>query len=256
MNKNSLIIIGAFLLALFQIPAVKTGFLNLVNGAKESILYVGDYISSSYEKYILNTQKIEKLEKENKKLKDKLQKIESKIYLCKDLVYFKKLNFPNLTFVQTISYAHLPDMSQIYVDYKKNILSPKGLVYNNLAAGIVIKNFGDYSLALLNSNPKTTYTVFIGKNEIPGIFYGKIDTIKYIPRFKSIKKGDLVITSGLDGVFYKGAKVGVITEVIEKKLYQEAKVKLFYNDLKPTFFYVVDKGGVNGRISKKDGNSS
>ena len=80
MNKNSLIIIGAFLLALFQIPAVKTGFLNLVNGAKESILYVGDYISSSYEKYILNTQKIEKLEKENKKLKDKLHKIESKIY--------------------------------------------------------------------------------------------------------------------------------------------------------------------------------
>jgi rod shape-determining protein MreC len=241
MNKNSLIIIGAFLLALFQIPGVKENFLNLVNGVKENIVSLSNYISISYEKYILNTKKIDFLEMENKILKEKLQKIESRLNLCKDLNYFKKLNFPNLTFSQTISYAHLPDMSQIYIDYNKKILFPKGLVYNNLAAGIVIKNFGNYSLALLNSNPKTTYTVFIGKKEIPGIFYGKINIIKYIPRFKEIKKGDIVITSGLDGVFYKGAKVGIITKVIEKKLYQEASIKLFYNSQTPTFFYVIDK---------------
>jgi rod shape-determining protein MreC len=32
---------------------------------------------------------------------------------------------------------------------------------------------------------------------------------------------------------------------IEKKLYKEAKIKLFYNDLHPEFFYVIE-GGKNG----------
>ncbi len=135
----------------------------------------------------------------------------------------------------------MPDFTQIYIDYNNSFSIPRGLVYNNLAAGIVIKNFKNYSLALLNSNNKTSYTVFIGKNEIPGIFYGKINTIKYIPKFKKINIGDIVITSGLDKVFYKGVKVGIITEVIEKNLYQEAKVKLFYNDLNPQFFYVIER---------------
>ena len=88
-------------------------------------------------------------------------------------------------------------------------------------------------------------------NSIPGIFYGKINVIKYIPKFKRIKKGDLVITSGLDGVFYEGAKVGIIENVKQTSLYQEAKVKLFYNTLEPNYFYVVRreiklKGGENG----------
>ena len=34
--------------------------------------------------------------------------------------------------------------------------------------------------------------------------------------------------------------MGEIMEIREKKLYQEAKLKLFYNDLNPEFFYVVE----------------
>jgi rod shape-determining protein MreC len=147
----------------------------------------------------------------------------------------------------------LPDFSKIYIDYDKKISTPKGLVYDNEAAGIVVKNFGKYSLALLNSNPKTSYTVLIGKKKIPGIFYGKINEVKYIKKYQKINVGDLVVTSGLDGIFYRGALVGRVTEVKQKKLYQVAKVKLFYDNLAPEYFYVVDKnvtineGGENER---------
>jgi rod shape-determining protein MreC len=110
-----------------------------------------------------------------------------------------------------------------------------------MAAGIVVKNYGNYSLALLNSNPKTTYTVIIGKNEIPGIFYGKDNVVKYIKKYVPIKVGDIVKTSGLDGIFYKGALVGVVQQVTQKKLYQEVKLKLYYDKLTPDFFYVVEK---------------
>jgi rod shape-determining protein MreC len=235
---------------------------------KNSIIEVSLYISRAFlnmEKKIGNSltihfnqaEEIKKLLKENQFLKNKINNLEAKLFVCNDLKYFKLVSNKHLTFTYAVSYAAIPDFSQIYINYNKKIEKPKGLVYNNLVAGEVIKNIGNFSLAILNSNEKTRYTVYIGKKEIPGIFYGKINTIKFIPKFQDVKVGDMVITSGLDGIFYKGAKVGIITSVIEKKLYKEAKVKLFYNDLHPEFFYVIE-GGENGnrKYSQKNGNSN
>ena len=69
--------------------------------------------------------------------------------------------------------------------------------------------------------------------------------IEYIPKFAKIKKGDLVITNGLDGLFYEGAKVGIIENIENKNLYKKAKIKLFYDSNAPNYFYVV-KGEKNG----------
>ena len=241
MSKKLLIILSLIFILFFQITFVKDKILQLTNSLRKELSFFIVNLRHNFDIYFDQKDTLKKLIKENQYLKGKIEEIAIKYAICKDLKYFKKLNFPNIVFTQVISYASLPDFTQLYIDYNNSFNIPRGLVYNNLAAGIVIKNFKNYSLALLNSNKKTSYTVFIGKNEIPGIFYGKINTIKYIPKFKKINIGDIVITSGLDKVFYKGAKVGIITEVIEKNLYQEAKVKLFYNDLNPNFFYVIER---------------
>ena len=236
MSKRLLIILSFIFILFFQISFIKDRVLQFTNSLKKDFSSFIVNLKHNFDVYMDQKNTLEKLIKENQFLKDKIEEVAIKYAICKDLKYFKELNFPNIVFTQVISYAALPDFTQIYIDYNNSFNIPRGLVYNNLAAGIVIKNFKNYSLALLNSNKKTSYTVFIGENEIPGIFYGKINTIKYIPKFKKINIGDIVITSGLDKVFYKGAKVGIITEVVEKNLYQEAKVKLFYNDLNPNFF--------------------
>ena len=241
MSKRLLIVLSFIFILFFQISFIKDRVLQFTNSLKKDFSSFIVNLKHNFDVYIDQKDTLEKLIKENQFLKDKIEETAIKYAMCKDLKHFNNLNFPNIVFTQVISYAALPDFTQIYIDYNNSFNIPRGLVYNNLAAGIVIKNFKNYSLALLNSNKKTSYTVFIGKNEIPGIFYGKINTIKYIPKFKKINIGDVVITSGLDKVFYKGAKVGVITEVIEKDLYQEAKVKLFYNDLNPNFFYVIER---------------
>jgi len=240
MNKKLVFIL--VLITSFFFYFFKTPIINLSLYVEEFILNVTKSVQTSIESHTNQAKKIKKLTLENQNLVNKINNLEAKLNNCKDLKYFKLLNKPNLVFSYAVSYVSPPDFSQIYIDYNKKITRPKGLVYNNVVCGETVKNIGNFSLALLNSNEKTRYTVYIGKNEIPGIFYGKLDLIKYIPKFKVVNVGDEVVTSGLDGIFYKGAKVGIISEVIDKKLYQEAKVKLFYNDLHPEFFYVIEGG--------------
>ena len=239
MNRRYLILfLGIFIFLFF---VLKNPIIEIFNFLKINLEEIESNISQRLEFLRNQSLIIKKLKKENLLLKNKIANLNSLVYNCKDLQ--KLIKDSNLTLTKAISYANLPDFSQIYIDYKANGKFPKGLIYNNLAAGIVIKKIGNYSLALLNSNKKTSYSVYIIDNDnlIPGIFYGKINTIKYIPKFKKIRKGDLVITSGLDGIFYKGVKVGVVENVKETNLYQEAKIRLFYNNLNPNYFYVVDK---------------
>jgi len=210
------------------------------NKLREAISTITNSITSQINLITNAKREIEYLKKENKVLNEKLAKCYEVQAICKDLKAFKFLDLPSLYFVKTISYANLPNFSEIYVSYPKEISIPRGLVYNNFAAGIVVKNFGDYSLAYLNQNPKVSYTVMIGDKEIPGIFYGGEMKVKYIQKFAKIRVGDIVKTSGLDRVFYKGALVGEIVKIENKKLYKEAIVKPYYNKLTPNFFYVVE----------------
>jgi rod shape-determining protein MreC len=227
-------------LIIFQSDKLKSPFLTLFNNIKVDTIYIYDSISLSINKYFYQSEHIEKLTLENKKLEDSIASYKAYINSCKNLSYFENLNIKNIKFAQTISYAKLPILSQIYINYESNSSNIKGLIYNGQSAGIVVKSYNNFSLALLNSDKETTYTVFI-KNSIPGILFGgdKI-VIKYIPKYHKININDEVTTSGLDNIFYQGVKVGIINKIIQTDLYQEAEITPYYNSLKPSLFYVVE----------------
>jgi len=221
--------------------AIKDSVLFTFNFVKEEITTSYDIVKFKFDSFLNQSQQIQTLTKDNQEYRNYIEKIYPILTNYKKLKEFKLIHNPKVVFTQTISYANLPDITSIYVDYfDKNLSHPEGLIYNNEVAGIVTKSFKKYSFALLNTNPNTSYTVFIGKEKIPGIaFGGKKIIVKYIPNYKKIDIGDLVVTSGLDKIFYEGVKVGKVTSVIQKKLYQEATIKPFYNPYHPTFFYVV-----------------
>jgi len=241
-NKYFYILITIFLVIIFYLKTeITNNTLFLFNKTKNTIQHYILDIQNSISTHFNQAKQIQTLKKENQEYKNYLMNSNILIQKCQSLQNFKQLKTKQVTFTQTISYANLPDMTSIYIDYSdKNITTPKGLVFNNQTAGIVIKNIKNFSLAYLNNNTKTSYTVFIGKNKIPGILFGgeKI-IIKYIPKYHKINIGDLVITSGLDKIFYEGVNVGKISSITQKTLYQEAIIKPFYNTLHPTFFYVV-----------------
>ena len=249
MNKRYLFLFLFLFVLIFSIPIVKTEVINIFNYLKLEIFTSYENLQKNISNLIHQSQKIKKLTLEKQNLQKKIAFYNSILGNCLDLKNFEFIKDSNLIFTKTISYAAIPDFSQIYIDYKgKNY--PRGLVYNNLAAGIAVKKVDNYSLAFLNNNKKVSYTIYILDNgkKIPGIFKGKENIIKYIPKFAKIKKGDLVITNGLDGLFYEGAKVGIIKSIENKNLYKEAKIKPFYDSNSPNYFYVVKKlkGVTNG----------
>jgi rod shape-determining protein MreC len=245
MNKKlsyTLVTILLVTIYYFKTPLIENS-IAIFNYTKKGIILYYQKIENYITSYFNQAEQIRELKKRVKEYEDYIYKVVPILENYQKLKLFKEIKHPNLKFTQTISYAQLPDMSAIYIDYyDKNLTTPQGLIYNNYSAGIVIKSIKNYSLAYLNNNPKVIYAVFIGKDKIPGILYGgNTIIIKYIPKYKKIEKGDIVITSGLDKIFYEGVKVGKIVSIKEKKLYQEATIKPFYNPLHPTFFYVVGK---------------
>ena len=118
-----------------------------------------------------------------------------------------------------------------------------GLIYKENVAGIVI-NKNNRPLALLTSDPKCSISIYVmDKNErAPGIVHGNSDNqliAEYIPTWIPIHKGDEVITSGLDNIFFAGLKVGVVTEVKLSQGYQQAIIDPYYKTNKPNYFYVI-----------------
>lgn len=146
--------------------------------------------------------------------------------------------------VRALSYAALPDTQKILVDY--DALAPsevRGLIYNNQTAGIVVEQQGSQAKALLNGDVKCSYAVYIGQAQVPGIVMGKSEQemiVRYIPAWMSVNEGDEVVTSGLDGIFFAGVKVGVVTKVHRLNAYIEATIKPYYNSFNPDYFYLVE----------------
>ena len=251
MNKKYLFLFLFLFVLLFSIPIIKVKTIDFFNVLKIEIFSGFKNFHDTIFNIVNQSEKIKDLKIQNQKFQKKIAFYNSILGNCEDLKKFKFIKDSNLIFAKTISFAAIPDFSQIYIDYAGDSY-PRGLVYNNLAVGIVVKRVGNYSLAFLNSNKKVSYTVYILDNnkKIEGIFKGGKNIIEYIPKFAKIKKGDLVITNGLDGLFYEGAKVGIIENIKNKNLYKQAKVKLFYTKA-PNYFYVVKKlKGVSNGYTK------
>jgi len=151
---------------------------------------------------------------------------------------------PRVTLVRTISYANFAEMTKLWLQMDDfNASRLYGLVYNETAAGIVTQRDGR-PLALLNGDYQCTYAVYVGPNKAPGIVRGRnSDTmlVQYIPTWVAISVGDEVVTSGLDGLFFAGIKVGTVRAIELTGGYQNAVIEPYYKGNDPDYFHVITK---------------
>ncbi len=249
MNKGlfsfSFLFIALIVSAIYFSSTFQAPFISTLNSIKISFYHSIEFIDLTFQKYIFQSQHIENLNK-------KLHQYQNNHILIKqlksennDLIKLNKSTLktdPKVTLVRTISYQKFGDLNRLWIDIPDyNSSKIYGLVYKELVAGIVISN-NKRALALLNQDIKSTYAVYVGKNQAPGITHGNHTDkliVKFIPAWFKINIGDEVTTSGLDNIFFKDLKVGKVISVTASQGYQNAIIEPYYKSNNPNYFHII-----------------
>ncbi|MCX7823128.1 MAG: rod shape-determining protein MreC [Syntrophobacterales bacterium] len=103
------------------------------------------------------------------------------------------------------------------------VINDEGVVGRTINAG---RNF---SRVMLITDPASAVDVYIQRNRTRGIVVGKDFqhcALKYIRNDADVRPGDLLVTSGKDGVFPEGIKVGIVKANYKDplKMFQQVEV--------------------------------
>jgi rod shape-determining protein MreC len=149
----------------------------------------------------------------------------------------------NISIAETISYVKLNSFSQIILTRPKDLVEEKlyGLIQGTVVAGIA-KLQNNQLYGYLTSDNKCRFSVFIGKNEAPGIALGVNKNemiIKFIPKWHNIHVGEKVVTSGLDDIFFADLPVGIVTKIEVQSSYKVAHIKTYSDIFHPKTFFLI-----------------
>jgi rod shape-determining protein MreC len=130
---------------------------------------------------------------------------------------FKKLNPPASVTAQVIGRDSSPSSSTVTVnkgslagiDRDLAVITPDGVV------GRVQAILPGTARVQLLTDPGSTIAVRVQRNREEGLLEGKLDrcALKYVSFYVDVQEGDLLVTSGLDGMYPKGLPVARVTTV-------------------------------------------
>ena len=230
---------------LFEIDELLIKKFAFFNDFKTNYIDKAINFSTTIEKHLDQANTIEKLKIENNELKEYkvlYTNTQNQLNTLKESLVNIDLseNKPKIELIKVLSYINYNDFTKVWLDKKLEDDSILGLITDNYSAGIVVNKNGN-AVGLLNGNKECSYAVFIGDGKAPGIITSSENQdelqIKFIPIWAQINKGDEVITSGMDNIFFEGLKVGTIIEVTNLADMKVATVKPYVNVLKKKYFH-------------------
>ncbi len=247
MNKLKLFIFLVFLIfASVQFTDIGRGY---VVGINNYILirYMNakKFINDTIDEHFQQQEEIKKLRVDNEKLKKSALLSIAFAGKLNEILKDNNLSIykPDVELARAISYANLNNYNRVWLDFNDfNKSKIYGLLYKGYAAGIAIEK-NSHPLGLLLGDPSSIFSVYVGADKIPGVLQGnkKDILVKYIPLWKNPKVGDDVITSGLDGIFFQGVRVGKVIGVIVEESSKTVMVQPYVNLSIPTFLHVITK---------------
>jgi rod shape-determining protein MreC len=168
-------------------------------------------------------------ERENGRLKAEVEELKLETSITNELLFenerlrdllgFKKLHPPASIMAQVIAKESSPSSRTITINKGSDdgiqkdmaVITPAGVV------GRVQTVLSGTAKIILLTDPGSTLAVRVQRNREEGLLEGKISTcaLKYVSYYADIQEGDLLITSGLDGIYPKGLPVATVTKVIK-----------------------------------------
>jgi len=231
-NKKIIAILALFLLLFWLVTIqVKAGRLTLlekpvlaVSGFFERLI-TGAYsgIAGIVRGYVLLVH----TERENRRLTSELGALRLENQITNELLSenerlrealgFKKLNPTSSVTAQVIGRDSAPSSSTVTVnkgslagiDRDLAVITPDGVV------GKVQAVLPGTARVQLLTDPGSTIAVRVQRNREEGLLEGKLDrcALKYVSFYIDVQEGDLLVTSGLDGIYPKGLPVAMVTKV-------------------------------------------
>ncbi len=218
------------------------GFNNFV---LSKYLYSRNFVLHKVDEHFSQQKVILKLREENKKLEKSALLSIAFAGKLNDVLKDNNMSLykPDVKLIQAISYSKLNNYNKIWLDFKDfNKSKIYGLLYQGYGVGIAVER-NSHPQGLLLRDPNSIFSVYVGKDKIPGVLQGNKNDIlvKYIPQWMNPKIGDEVITSGMDDIFFQGVRVGKIVKVIEEESSKTAIVKPYVNLKVPSYLHIITK---------------
>ncbi len=204
----------------------------------QSVGKVSSFAEDMIKEYVLLRQ----LRAENESLRDQLAGLEQRLIDYQE-AYLENQRLRRLLDFKTTSQAEtipaqvvLHDLTgwfqTLMVDkgFRDQIAPDMAVVNDEGVVGRVLDVSDGYARILLVTDPGSSIDAIIQRNRVRGIASGKDANtciFKYVRGNLDVQVGDLITTSGKDGVFPKGLRLGTVTGVYKDPLdlFQRIDVK-------------------------------
>ncbi len=245
-SKKMVMIVGAVVLIVVNIIILS------VNSSRYSSYGPGAFFIAPFQKTVTQSVQFFKniwdhyfflvsVAKENDNLKkainhatdknNKYREIEISNFRLRNLLNFQKTMTNRVLVAKVIGQDPSPWFKTIIIDKGKADGIKKGLpvVVPEGIAGQVIDISYNCSKVLLLIDQNSAVDVLVQRTRDRGLVKGQSDgrcLADYVLRKHDIEIGDTVISSGLDGVFPKGLRVGYVSEIVKRNsgIFQEVTV--------------------------------
>jgi len=174
-------------------------------------------IDTQEENYQLRRE-IEKLKFQNNTLVEKLNSFE-RLDKLSDFVNTSDLNLITADVVGFDS-TGWAKMIMINKGLNNSVRKDMAVVTYNGLVGRVVQSTSKYSKVLLITDPRSAVDAVIQRSRDRGVVVGNnkgICEMKYLSIDSDVREGDIVISSGLGGIYQKGFLIGTVSRVYEKK---------------------------------------
>ncbi len=231
-NKRYLVILAVFLLLFWLLTLqVKAGRFTVlerpvlaVSGFFERIVS-GTYngVASVVRGYVL----LVRTERENRRLRDEVGRLRLENQMTAEILEenerlraslgFQKLNPPRSIPAEVIARESSPASvtctvnkgTSAGVERDLPVITPDGIV------GRVQAALPGTAKVMLLTDPGSIIAVRVERNREEGLLEGKLDrcALKFVSYYMDVQQGDVLVSSGLDGIYPKGLPVAVVTSV-------------------------------------------
>lgn len=204
---------------------------------QRTVAGAADNVSGAWNSYL----SLVGVREENRKLQGELSRITTEIQALREELYragrleefaqYQKSSGMKGLPAQVIGESPDPWVRTIIVDqgYRQGV--GKGLAVVTAAGlvGRVIEVGPDTSVVRLIVDRASSVPVLVSRSRARALLEGENSgtcQLKYLIRTEDVRDGDMIITSGLSGIFPRGIEVGTVSEIVRQNygLYQYAKV--------------------------------